>query len=59
MESWQAVLDNAPLEWLLEPDNPPVNARALADLLGEDGDDADVVAAKEEIATYPIWPGSW
>ena len=45
-ESWSAVLEESPLDWLVEPDAPAVRAMALEQLCGRDTVDDDVMAAR-------------
>lgn len=54
-ESWTAVLESSPVDWLLEPDDPAVRAMTLELLLGRGADDADVVEARSAaMAVDPI-----
>ncbi|HSJ53233.1 MAG TPA: nitrogen fixation protein NifH [Anaerolineae bacterium] len=46
--SWQGQLKGDALSWLLEPDCPGVRYLALRDLLDRPGDDADLLAARQE-----------
>jgi len=48
---WRTHLNDDPLPWLLESDNPSVRYFALTDLLDRPADDPDVVAAKAAINT--------
>jgi hypothetical protein len=48
---WRTHLNDDPLPWLLESDNPSVCYFALTDLLDRPADDPDVVAAKAAINT--------
>jgi hypothetical protein len=48
---WRTHLNDDPLPWLLEPDNPSVRYFTLTDLLDRPPDDPDVVAAKSAINT--------
>jgi hypothetical protein len=48
---WRKPLNDDPLPWLLESDNPSVRYFALTDLLDRPADDPDVVSAKAAINT--------
>ena len=48
-QDWRASLNDDPLPWLLEPDNPSVRYFALTDLLDRPADDTEVMAAKAAI----------
>ncbi len=53
--SWLDLLNDDPLPWLLEADNPSVRYYALTDLLDRPTDDPDVVSAKAAInASRPV-----
>lgn len=52
MVAWEKVLENAPIDWLLESNNPPVRTKTLTDLLNKGDADPDVTAAKQAIETY-------
>ena len=52
---WRKSLNDDPLPWLLETDNPSVRYFALTDLLDRPPDDPDVVSAKAAInASRPV-----
>jgi len=51
MNDWRQPLKADPISWLLEQDNPSVRYFALRDLLDRPPDDAEVIAAQEEIMT--------
>jgi hypothetical protein len=52
---WRARLNDDPLPWLLEPDNPAVRYFSLTDLLDRPPDDREVAAAKSAInASHPV-----
>ena len=47
--SWLELLNDDPLPWLIEPNNPSVRHFALTDLLDRPADDPDVVTAQAAI----------
>ncbi len=49
MKNWQSKLNDDPIPWLLEQENPSVRYFALTDLLDRPRDDREVVAAKRAI----------
>ena len=52
---WRAHLNDDPLPWLLEPENPAVRYFTLTDLLDRPPDAPEVVAAKSAINTsHPV-----
>ncbi len=52
---WQTRLNQDPVPWLLEPDNPSVRYFALTELLGQPLDSTEVVATKARINTsHPV-----
>ena len=51
--TWRARVQNDPLPWLLEPDNPPVRFFTLRDLLDRPADDPDLIEAQAAIMSYP------
>jgi hypothetical protein len=53
MTNWQDVLNDNPIPWLLEPENPSVRYWTLLDLLDRSGDDPEVRAARAAIPTFP------
>lgn len=53
MKDWKAKLKADPTDWLLEPDNPPVQYWTLVDILERPSDDPEVLAAKRAIPSYP------
>jgi len=54
MSSWQDLLKNSLIDWLLEEKNPSVRYFTLRDLLGRDEDDPQVAAAKAAILPSKI-----
>ena len=50
---WMEHVPQAPLEWLLERENPSVRALALTELLDRDAEDEAVVEARQGIADAP------
>lgn len=57
MSNWKSVLNNDPIEWLLEPDpeNPGVRYFTLLDLLDKDHDDPEVREAQTAVMnTGPV-----
>ena len=53
MTDWRNVLNDDPIPWLLEPDNPSVRYFTRRDLLDRPEDDTEVAAAKAAIMTSP------
>ena len=53
MTTWDDIKEKAPLDWLLDPNNPLVRIKTLTDLLDRDQDDIDVIAAQQAISSYP------
>ena len=52
---WYTHLNEDPLPWLLEPDNPSMRYFALTDLLDRPTDDPDVMAAQAAInSSHPV-----
>ena len=49
MIDWSKILEESPMEWLLEKSNPSVRYFALRDLLDKPADNNEVVAAKKAI----------
>lgn len=49
MGNWKSKLNGDPIPWLLEPDNPSVRYFTLRDLLGKNGNDREVRAARAAI----------
>ena len=47
------MMDDALLNWLLEPDNPSARLLALRDWMGRSEDDDEVVAARASIMSSP------
>jgi len=54
MATWQRILSQSPIEWLLEKENPSVRYFALRDLLDGDAADSDAKEAKAAIAKSSI-----
>jgi len=52
--SWQDLLQNSPIEWLLEETNPSVRYFTLRDLLDKGEDNPEVAEAKAAISTSKI-----
>ncbi len=50
MATWTEIAANAPLDWLLEDDNPAVAAKTMTDLLDMDAEHPDVISAKQAFA---------
>jgi hypothetical protein len=50
MQSWQKRLNDDPLPWLLDPENPSVRYWTLVDILDRPADDAEVKEARAAIA---------
>jgi len=53
METWRNIVAQAPVDWLLEPENPPIRAKTMTDLLGMDDGNAELFASKQAIVTTP------
>jgi len=53
MANWASALNNDPIPWLLEPENPSVCYWTLLDILGHPADDPKVQAARAAIPTFP------
>jgi hypothetical protein len=51
---WLDGVNDDPIPWLLEPENPSVRYRTLTDLLDRPADDPDVREAKAAIAEQPL-----
>ena len=49
MIEWLKILKKSPIDWLLEKTNPSVRYFTLRDILDEDENDSQVVAAKQAI----------
>ncbi len=54
MPDWQSVLNNDPIPWLLETENPSVRYWTLTDILGRSTDDPEVREVKAIIAQQPL-----
>lgn len=54
MHSWQKYLNEDPLPWLLEPENPSVRYWTLTDLLDRPAGDPEVQAARAAVAEQPL-----
>ena len=50
---WQSMLNDDPIPWLLEPENPSVRCWTLLDILDRPADDPEVRAARAAIPTFP------
>jgi hypothetical protein len=51
--SWTGALNNDPIPWLLEPENPSVRYWTLLDILDRSADDPEVQSARAAIPTFP------
>jgi len=51
---WQDVLNNDPMSWLLEPENPSVRYWTLTEIVGRSADSPEVLEAKAAIAQQPL-----
>lgn len=49
--NFEFPLKGDPLDWLLEPENPPVRYFTLRDIIGHSEEDAETAEAKENIGT--------
>ena len=56
MESWQSIVHDNPMEWLLEKENPSVRYFSLRDLLGKPETNSEVKEAKQRIMECGIVP---
>jgi len=54
MISWQTLLKESPVDWLLEESNPSVRYFTLRDILGKREDDPQVIAAKRAISRSKV-----
>ena len=54
MSNWQKLLQNSPIEWLLEKKNPSIQYFTLRDLLDKKENDSQIVEAKATIPTTKI-----
>ena len=54
MVNWKAILQESPIDYLLEEDTPSVRYFTLRDILGKEERDSEVTAAKHAIADSPI-----
>ena len=52
VRDWRTVLKADPIDWLLEPENPPIRYFTLRDLLDYPDDDPEVVKAKAAIRSW-------
>jgi hypothetical protein len=50
---WEELTTNAPIDWLLEAENPSVRYFTLTQLMGLDQDDESVIEARQLIADAP------
>ena len=51
MSDWRPLLNDDPIDWLLEEDNPSVRYFAMRDILGKPGNNPEVKKAKATIMT--------
>lgn len=56
MGNWKSALNNDPVEWLLEKDNPSVRYFTLKDILEESPKSKEVVKARKSIMTEGLVP---
>jgi len=54
MSSWQDLLQDSPIDWLLEKENPSIRYFTLRDLLCRGEDDPEVTEAKASISTSKL-----
>jgi hypothetical protein len=54
VQTWQQRLNNDPLPWLLDPENPSVRYWTLTELLEQPADSGEVQAAKDAIASQAL-----
>jgi hypothetical protein len=54
MFDWLKILQESPVEWLLEKSNPSVRYFTLRDLLAKPEDGDEIVAAKKMTTESPI-----
>ena len=48
MNDWKSLLNEDPIDWLLEENNPSVRFFALTEILNKPEDNAEVILAKKE-----------
>ncbi len=53
MPDWASALNNDPIPWLLEPENPSVRYWTLLDVLDRAADDPEVQTARAAILNFP------
>ena len=53
MGDWRSALNEDPVDWLLEAENPSVRYFTLTELLDRPEDDSEVAAAKAGIMSSP------
>jgi hypothetical protein len=53
MTDWQSVLNDDPIPWLLEPDNPSARYWTLLDILDRSADGPEVRAARAALPALP------
>jgi hypothetical protein len=51
---WQELLNDDPIPWLLEPENPSVRYWTLTDILSHPVDDSDVLETRAAISQQPL-----
>ena len=56
MSGWKSMLNECPVEWLLEKENPSVRYFTLADILGKTADSQEVIEAKRGIMRDGLVP---
>jgi len=56
MNDWKSLLNDDPIDWLLEENNPSVRFFALTEILNKPEDNAEVMLAKKEIMKSGLVP---
>src|SRR5271157_2771150 len=56
MGDWTSVLNECPIDWLLEKEDPSVRYFTLVDILGKPADGREVIAAKKSIMQNGLVP---
>jgi hypothetical protein len=53
-KNWSELLQESPIDWLLEWSNPSIRYFTLRDLLGKGEDEVEVIASKKAIPNSPV-----
>ena len=54
MMSWTSCINDNPIKWLLEEEDPSVRYITLTDILGRSLDDSEVVDTKKQIMKHKV-----